>query len=118
MLQPLSERAFEEAFRCFIELLSQAALSSGAIDLAEQALERLNSTKLSQINQALETQPREEEVELRLKRLRLKEAYLRLREGDTETAERLVDTLPLDREVQEFYEQAWTVGRSLCSSSN
>jgi hypothetical protein len=106
MLQPLSEKAFEEAFRCFIELLSQAVLSAGAIDLAEQVSERLNSTQLSQMNQALETQPREEEVKLILKRLRLKEAYLRLREGDRETAVRLVSTLPLDREVQEFYEQA------------
>jgi hypothetical protein len=33
----------------------------------------------------LKAQPREEEVELRLKRLRLKEAYLRLSEGDKET---------------------------------
>jgi hypothetical protein len=106
MLEPLSERAFEEAFRCFTELLSQAALSAGTIDLAEQVSERLNSTQLSQMNQALETQPREEEVELRLKRLRLKEAYPRLREGDTETAVRLINTLPLDREVLEFYEEA------------
>jgi hypothetical protein len=106
MLEPLSERAFEEAFRCFTELLRQAVLSDGAIDLAEQVSERLNSTQLNQMNQALETQPREEEVELRLKRLRLKEAYLRLREGDTETAVRLVSTLPLDREVLEFYEEA------------
>jgi hypothetical protein len=104
MLQPLSERAFEEAFRCFIELLSQAAFSAGAIDLAEQVSERLNSTQLSQMNQALETQPREEEVEPKLKRL--KEAYLRLREGDTETAVRLINALPLDREVLEFYQQA------------
>jgi hypothetical protein len=93
MLEPPSERAFEEAFRCFTELLSQAALSAGVIDLAEQVSERLNSTQLSQMNQALKTQPREEEVELRLERLRLKEAYLRLREGDTETAVRLVNTL-------------------------
>jgi hypothetical protein len=58
------------------------------------------------MNQALKTHPREEEVELRLKRLRLKEAYLRLREGDTATAVRLVNTLPLDREVLELYEEA------------
>jgi hypothetical protein len=110
MLEPLSERAFEEAFRCFTELLSQAALSAGAIDLAEQVSERLNSTQLGQMNQALKTHPREEEVELRLERLRLKEAYLRLREGDTETAVRLVytlqNTLHLEREVLEFYEEA------------
>jgi hypothetical protein len=55
--------------------------------LAEQVSERLNSTQLSQMNQALETQPSEEEVELRPERLRLKEAYLRLGEGDTETRE-------------------------------
>jgi hypothetical protein len=110
MLEPLSERAFEEAFRCFTELLSQDALSAGAIDLAEQVSEKLSSTQLSQMNQALKTQPREEEVELRLERLRLKEAYLRLREGDTETAVRLVNTLQnslhLKREVLEFYEEA------------
>jgi hypothetical protein len=70
MLEPLSERAFEEAFRGFTELLSKAALSAGAIDLAEQVSERLSSTQLSQINQALKAQPREKEVELRLKRLR------------------------------------------------
>jgi hypothetical protein len=93
MLEPLSERTFEEAFSCFTEQLSQAALSAGTIDLAEQVSDRLNSTQLAQMNQALKTQPREEEVELRLKRLRLKEAYLRLREGDTETAVRLVNTL-------------------------
>jgi hypothetical protein len=85
MLESLSERAFEEAFRCFTELLSQTTLSAGAIDLAEQVSERLNSTQLSQMNQALKTHQREEKVELRLERLRLKEAYLRLREGDTET---------------------------------
>jgi hypothetical protein len=106
MLEPRSEIAFEEAFRCFTELLSQAALSAGAIDLAEQVSERLNSTLLGQMNQALKTQPREEEVELRLERLRLKEAYLRLREGDRETAVRLVSTLHLEREVLEFYEEA------------
>jgi hypothetical protein len=110
MLELLSERAFEEAFRCFTELLSQATLSAGAIDLAEQVSERLNSTQLSQMNQALKTQPREEEVELRLERLRLREAYLRLREGDTETAVGLVNTLQntlhLEREVLEFYQEA------------
>jgi hypothetical protein len=78
MLESLRERAFEEAFRCFTELLSQTTLSAGAVDLAEQVSERLNSTQLSQINQALKTHPREEEVELRPERLRL-------REGDTET---------------------------------
>jgi hypothetical protein len=106
MLEPLSERAFEEAFRCFTELLSQAALSAGAIDLAEEISERLNSTQLGQMNQALKTHLREEEVELRLNRLRLKEAYLRLREGDIETAVRLVSTLPFEREVLEFYKKA------------
>jgi hypothetical protein len=45
MLETLSERAFEEAFRCFIELLSKAALSAGAIDLSEQVSDRLNSTQ-------------------------------------------------------------------------
>jgi hypothetical protein len=37
------------------------------------------------MNQALKTHTREEDVELRLESLRLKEAYLMLREGDTET---------------------------------
>jgi hypothetical protein len=110
MLNPLSERAFEKAFMCFTELLSQIALSTGAIDMAEQVSEKLNSTQLGQMNQALQTQPREEEVELRLERLRLKEAYMRLREGDTETAVRLVSILQntphLEREVLEFYEMA------------
>jgi hypothetical protein len=69
----------------------------------------------------LKAQPREEEVELRLKRLRLKEAYLRLREGDRETAVRLVNTLQdtphLEREVLEFYEEAgMSGGGPLCSN--
>jgi hypothetical protein len=110
MLKPLSERAFEEAFRCLIELLSQATLSAGAIDFTEQVSERLNSTQLCQMNQALKTQSREEEAELRMEKLRLKEAYLRLKEGDTETAVRLVSALQntphLEREVLEFYEEA------------
>jgi hypothetical protein len=33
ILEPCSERAFEEAFRCFAELLSQVALDAGAINL-------------------------------------------------------------------------------------
>jgi hypothetical protein len=38
--------------RRFTELLSQFALNTGAIDLIEQVLERLNSTQLGQIEQA------------------------------------------------------------------
>jgi hypothetical protein len=69
MLEPLSERAFEEAFRCFTELLKQVALNAGAIDLLEQALEGLNSTQLRLIEQALNAQPSEEGAELILERL-------------------------------------------------
>jgi hypothetical protein len=50
MLESLSERAFEKAFRGLTELLSQTVLSAGAIDLAEQVSERLSSTQLSQMN--------------------------------------------------------------------
>jgi hypothetical protein len=69
MLQPLTERDFGEAFRCFTELLSHVALR--AIKLAEQVSESLNSTQLGQTKQALLAQLSEEGAELRLERLRL-----------------------------------------------
>jgi hypothetical protein len=47
----------------------------------------------------------------------VKEAYLRLREGDKETAVRLVNTLQdtphLEREVLEFYEEAGMYGEKI-----
>jgi hypothetical protein len=55
------------------------------------------------MNQALKAQPRDEEVELRL---RLKEAYMRLREGDTQTAVSTLQNTPqLVREVLKFYKE-------------
>jgi hypothetical protein len=78
ILQPSNERALEEAFRCFAELLSQVALDDGSIDLAELVSERLSSTQLSQMNEALGACPREGGD--RLDGLRLKEAYALLRE--------------------------------------
>jgi hypothetical protein len=59
---------------------------------------------------ALRVQPRAGEVEGRLDRLSLKEVYLRLREGDTQTAVTLVRALHnsphLEQELLRFYEEA------------
>jgi hypothetical protein len=104
ILEPRSERAYEEAFRCFAELLSQAALGSEAIDLAEEVSERLSSTQLSQMNAALGACPREGGD--RLDGLRLKEAYALLREGEVEAATSIVNALrmnsSLEKEVMRF----------------
>jgi hypothetical protein len=45
MLHPLSERAFEEAFSCFAEQLSQVSLSPGVVELAEEVSGRLDSSQ-------------------------------------------------------------------------
>jgi hypothetical protein len=111
ILETRSERAFEEAFKCFTELLSQAALCPEAIDLAEEVSERLISTQLRQMNAALGACPRE--AGDRLEGLILKEAYALLREGEVEPAISLVSTLRisprLENEVLRFYDEA---GRS------
>jgi hypothetical protein len=110
ILHPLNERAFEEAFRCFTEQLSQVSLSPGVVELADELSERLSSSQLGHLNSVLERQPREEGVEDKLQALRLKEAYLRLREGDVETAVSLVSILHisprLEEELLKFYEEA------------
>jgi hypothetical protein len=107
MLKPRSVKGFEEVFRCFNEFISLPGLSSEAINLAEEISEKLNRLQLSQMNSALATHPRE--YEDRLQRLRLKEAYLRLREGDAGGAVRIVNSLYrsscLD-EVLRFYDEA------------
>jgi hypothetical protein len=51
--------------------LSKFSLNTGAIYLIEQVLDRLNSTQLGQIEQALKAQPSEEGTERALERLRL-----------------------------------------------
>jgi hypothetical protein len=108
ILEPRSERAFEEAFRCFAELLSQVALDAGAIDLAEEVSERLSSSQLDQVNAALGAYPREGGD--KLDGLRLKQAYALLREGEVEAATRLVSTLRssprLEKELLRFYDEA------------
>jgi hypothetical protein len=108
ILQSCSERALGEAFRCFAELMSQVALDAGAIDLAEEVSERLSSTQLSQMNEALLACPREGGD--RLDGLRLKEAYALLREGKVEAAICLVNTLRisprLENEVLRFFNEA------------
>jgi hypothetical protein len=116
ILHPLSERAFEEAFSCFTEQLSQVSLSPGVVELAEEVSERLSSSKLGQLNSVLERQPRDKAVEDKLDRLRLKEAYQLLREGDTKAAVSLVSSLHssqhLEEEVLKFYEEAgWVRGK-------
>jgi hypothetical protein len=62
------------------------------------------------MSSALGAHPREREVEDKLEALKLKEAYLRLREGDRKTAVSLVSTLHisprLEEEVLKFYEEA------------
>jgi hypothetical protein len=108
ILEPLSERVLEEAFRCFAELLSQVALDAGAIDLAEEVSERVSRSQLSQMNAALGARPSEGGD--RLDGLRLKEAYALLREGEVEAAICLVNTLHitphLEKEVLRFFDEA------------
>jgi hypothetical protein len=108
ILEPCSERALEEAFRCFAELLSQVALDAGAIDLAEEVSKRLSRSQLSQMNAALGAHPSEGGD--RLDGLRLKEAYALLREGEVEAAICLVNTLRitphLEKEVLRFFDEA------------
>jgi hypothetical protein len=116
LLNPLSEQAFEEAFSCFTEQLSQAFLTPGVVELAEEVSAKLSSSELSLMNSVLMRQPREEGVEDRLNALRLKEAYQRLREGDVEAAVSLVSSLQetphLEEEVLKFYEEAnWGRGK-------
>jgi chromosome segregation ATPase len=108
ILEPHSERALEEAFRCFAELLSQVALDAGAIDLAEEVSERLSSSQINQMHAALGARPSEGGD--RLDGLRLKEAYALLREGEVEAANCIVNTLrmspSLEKEVLRFYDEA------------
>jgi hypothetical protein len=116
MLQPLNKRAFEEAFSCFSEQLSQVSLSPGVVELAEEVSEKLSSYQLAQMNTVLERQPRDKAVEDKLDRLRLKEAYQLLREGDAKAAVSLVSSLHnsqlLEEEVLKFYEEAgWARGK-------
>jgi ABC-type methionine transport system ATPase subunit len=99
-----TEAAFEQAFTC---LVSQAALNAGAIDLAEEVVERLTSSQQAQLNAALSSNPRAGELEERLGRLRLKEASLKLREGNNEAAISIVKSLRmspgLEEEALRFY---------------
>jgi hypothetical protein len=108
IIEPNSERTFEKAFRCFTELLRQAALGTESIDFAEEVSKRLNSSQLSQMNAALRACPRDGED--RLDGLRLKEAYALLREGEVDAAICLVNTLQLsprlELEVLRFYDEA------------
>jgi hypothetical protein len=108
ILEPRSERALEEAFRCFAELLSQVALDARAINLVEEVSERLSRSQLSQMNAALGARPSEGGD--RLDGLRLKEAYVLLREGEVEAAICLVNTLlitpHLEKEVLRFFDEA------------
>jgi hypothetical protein len=108
LLEPRSERAFEEAFGSFAELLSQVALDAGAINLVEEVSERLSSSQLGQINAALRAHPTEGGD--RLDGLRLKEAYALLREVEVEVAICLVNTLlmnpHLEQEVLRFFDEA------------
>jgi hypothetical protein len=110
LLEPLSEKIFELALSCFTEQLNQAYLIPGVVSVVEEISGRLSSSQLGQMNSALGAHPREREVEDKLEKLKLKEAYLRLREGDRETAVSLVSTLHnsprLEEEVLKFYEEA------------
>jgi hypothetical protein len=94
-------------------------LSPGVVELTEEVSERLSSSQLGQLNSVLERQPRNKAVEDKLDRLRLKEAYQLLREGDTKAAVSLVSSLHnsqlLEEEVLKFYEEAgWAEGKSQC----
>jgi hypothetical protein len=108
ILQPRSEIALEKAFRCFAELLTHVTLDAGVINLAEEVSERLSSSQLSQLNEALLACPREGGDSL--DGLRLKEAYALLREGKVEAAICLVNTMRisprLENEVLRFFDEA------------
>jgi hypothetical protein len=115
ILWPSSDRAFEEAFRCFAELLGQVDLGAEVIDFAEEVSDRLNSSKLAVMNATLGARPISEGGD-RLDGLRLKEAYALLREGEAEAAICLVNTLRmtshLEREVLRFFDEAgWSSGK-------
>jgi hypothetical protein len=108
ILQPSSETALGEAFRCIAELLSRVTLDAGVIELAEEVSERLSSSQLSQMNEALLACPREGGD--RLDGLLLKEAYALLRERKVEAAIGLVNTIRisprLEKEVLRFYDES------------
>jgi hypothetical protein len=84
MLEPTSEAAFEVAFACLNEILSKVALSEQFIDLAEEVSGRLSCSQISQMNRALQAQPKEGELELRL---RLKGMSLQLRKEASSSQE-------------------------------
>jgi hypothetical protein len=82
MLESSSQGTFEEAFKRFIGMLSQAVLTADAVDLAEMVSTHLDSSQFGQMNHALAAHRRGREIEVRLQELRLKEAYLRLKEEE------------------------------------
>jgi hypothetical protein len=106
----LSAEAFEVTVGIFTGMLSQASLGQGSVELVGEVSERLSSEQLGKMNLALRSQTRDKEVEDLLDGLQLKEAYLRLKEGDSKTAVSLVSTLhsspSLADKVLEFYEEA------------
>jgi hypothetical protein len=104
MLEPSDTRAFEAAFRSFTAMLSKGSIRAGGIELAEEVSGMLSSTQLAQLNSALKRYP----TDARLDGLMLKEAYLRLREGDPETARSIVKALSpsMQEKILEFYDQA------------
>jgi hypothetical protein len=110
MQNTIAVSTFEEAFGCFTEQLSLTYLSTAVVELAEEVSGKLSSSELGLVNSVLMRQSREEGVENNLYALRLKEAYLRLREGDVETAVSLVNSLQgiphLEEEVLKFYGEA------------
>jgi hypothetical protein len=105
-----SANAFEDTVGILTGMLSQASLCHGTIELVEEVCDRLSSEQLGKMSLALRSQTRDEEVEHFIDGLQLKEAYLRLREGDSKAAINLVSTLhsspSLEGKVLEFYEAA------------
>jgi hypothetical protein len=114
ILEPPSERAFEEAFSCFTELLSIVAHTE-AIDLAEEVSERLSNSQLNKMNAVLGACSRVGGD--RLDGLRLKEAYALLRDEQVDKAICLVDTLDisprLEEELLRFYDEAGLSSRNV-----
>jgi hypothetical protein len=114
ILEPPSERAFEEAFSCFTELLSIVAHTE-AIDLAEEVSERLSNSQLNKMNAVLGACSRVGGD--RLDGLRLKEAYALLRDEQVDKAICLVDTLDisprLEEELLRFYDKAGLSSRNV-----
>lgn len=106
LMEPQNEEEFEAAIRTFTGILGQAGVRAKAIDLIEEVAGKLDGSKLSLMVAALS--PEGWRIQDRVDELRLKEAYLRLSEGDAEGARSVMKSLPpiFKERVIEFYQHA------------